>query len=346
MEQTIHTNKLSYYFTLLKQAINGHEMDYTTGSLRKAVLMLAIPMMLEMCMESVFAVVDLYFVGHLKDASHAIQTVGLTESVLTIIYSLAIGMRRLSIIDIEGGHQPMFNEDGTVGVILNGEIYNFQELQQQLKDRGHTFHTRSDSEVIAHAYEEWGAGCVERLQGMFALAVWNGRGARQSAISNQQSATVRSLVEDSTLFLARDRLGIKPLYYTAISNQQSAISRFVFASEVRTLLASGVVPRKLSRAAVESYLLFGSVSEPMTLVEGIYSLPPGHHLTVAVGAPPGSLNVQRYWNIADEPARNGHANENDIKTAAKRVRNLLEQSVRSHLIADVPVPLLPFSTNA
>jgi putative MATE family efflux protein len=92
MEQAIHTNKLSYYFTLLKQAINGHEMDYTTGSLRKAVLMLAIPMMLEMCMESVFAVVDLYFVGHLKDASHAIQTVGLTESVLTIIYSLAIGM--------------------------------------------------------------------------------------------------------------------------------------------------------------------------------------------------------------------------------------------------------------
>ena len=221
-------------------------------------------------------------------------------------------------------------------------------MQQQLKDRGHTFRTRSDSEVIAHAYEEWGADCVTRFQGMFALAVWDGRGARQSAISNQQSATVRSLGEDGTLFLARDRLGIKPLYYTAISG-------FVFASEVRTLLASGVVPRKLSRAAVESYLLFGSVSEPMTLVEGIYSLPPGHHMTVAVGAPPGSLNVQRYWNIAksgrgDAETRRtgdgqsgngnsstGHSSKADSTHAAKRVRNLLEQSVRSHLIADVPV---------
>jgi asparagine synthase (glutamine-hydrolysing) len=139
------------------------------------------------------------------------------------------------------------------------------------------------------------------------------------------------------LFRARDRLGIKPLYYAAINNQQSAISKFLFASEVRTLLASGVVPRKLSRAAVESYLLFGSVSEPMTLIEGILSLPPGHHLAVALDSGPASLNIQKYWSISDQPALNGHAGKTTLKTAATRVRSLLEESVRSHLIADVPV---------
>jgi asparagine synthase (glutamine-hydrolysing) len=266
---------------------------------------------------------------------------------------LALGMRRLSIIDIEGGHQPIFNEDGKVGVILNGEIYNFQELQQQLKDRGHTFRTRSDSEVIAHAYEEWGAGCVERLQGMFALAVYDGRKSSEFRVP---SSELNANGAEGTLFLARDRLGIKPLYYTAISNQQSADSQtdaaqtnskletrnsklktFLFASEVRTLLASGVVPRKLSRAAVESYLLFGSVSEPMTLVEGILSLPPGHTLTISLGSNASAAKVERYWQIADKPASNGFKEPTNIKSAATRVRTLLEQSVRGHLIADVPV---------
>ncbi len=150
---------------------------------------------------------------------------------------LAIGMRRLSIIDLEGGHQPIFNADGRVGAVLNGEIYNFRELRKQLEDRGHIFHTRSDSEVVAHAYEEWGAACVERFHGMFALAVYDRR-YRQGREGNGK------------LFLARDRLGIKPLYYTAVSNQQIGISEsFIFASEVRTLLASGLIPRRLSRAA-------------------------------------------------------------------------------------------------
>ena len=273
---------------------------------------------------------------------------------------LSLGMRRLSIIDVEGGHQPIFNEDGTIGVVLNGEIYNFQELQQQLKDRGHTFRTRSDSEVIAHAYEEWGADCVERFEGMFALAVWDGREKGEEGKG-----------EGVKLFLARDRLGIKPLYYYAesakfrvsssefrvktetinsapetsaleseLETRNSKLETFLFASEVRTLLASGVVPRKLSREAVESYLLFGSVSEPLTLIEGIVSLPPGHRMTIELGSTPGSANIQRYWSIAREPQSNGHATEiveTDIKTAAKRVRTLLEQSVRKHLIADVPV---------
>jgi asparagine synthase (glutamine-hydrolysing) len=251
--------------------------------------------------------------------------------------SLSLGMRRLSIIDIEGGHQPMFNEDGTVGVVLNGEIYNFQELQQQLKDRGHTFRTRADSEVVAHAYEEWGTECVERFQGMFAIAVYDGRKSSEFRVS---SSELGSGVEGGTLFLARDRLGIKPLYYSAISDQQSAVSQFVFASEVRTLLASGLVPRKLSRDAVESYLLFGSVSEPMTLVEGVYSLPPGHRMTVQLNGSSQAIRAERYWDIAKpasasiHPAPNG---ETTSETAAKQVRTLLEESVRKHLIADVPV---------
>ena len=294
--------------------------------------------------------------------------------------SLSIGMRRLSIIDLEGGHQPIFNEDGMVGAVLNGEIYNFQELRKQLEDRGHTFRTRSDSEVVAHAYEEWGADCVERLQGMFALAVWDGRRAK----GKEQSGT---------LFLARDRLGIKPLYYFASkvqspksnvwsseehsssdSNQPADVGcwtldvgqKFVFASEVRTLLASGVVPRQLSRSALESYLLFGSVGEPMTLVEGILSLPPGHRMTINLDASSQKLQPESYWNIAQtgsgdaetrrwgdgEKGRrgdaetwrratnasgNGHITSVDAKAAAQHVRGLLEESVRKHLIADVPV---------
>ena len=267
---------------------------------------------------------------------------------------LSLGMRRLSIIDVAGGHQTIFNEDGTIGVVLNGEIYNFQELQQQLKDRGHTFRTRSDSEVIAHAYEEWGASCVERFQGMFALAIWDEREKGEEGGKGEEGKGERV-----KLFLARDRLGIKPLYYYAekfqvpgsrfqVKSETTSepetcslkLETFLFASEVRTLLASGLVPRVLSRDAVESYLLFGSVSEPLTLIEGIVSLPPGHRMTIELGAERGSVNIERYWSIAHEPARNGHATETretDIKTAAKHVRTLLEQSVRKHLIADVPV---------
>ena len=230
----------------------------------------------------------------------------------------SLGMRRLSIIDLEGGHQPIFNEDGSVGVVLNGEIYNFQTLQSELKTLGHTFRTRSDSEVIAHAYDEWGPDCVKRLQGMFAFVVWDKK--------------------RETLFITRDRLGIKPLYYAVVSGQQSANSQpFVFASEVRTLLASGLVPRKLSAAALESYLLFGSLSEPMTLVEGVLSLPPGHTLTIETGQPKASLNIECYWNITDRP--NTHSKNGDTAQTepAARVRELLAESVRLHLIADVPV---------
>ena len=262
---------------------------------------------------------------------------------------LALGMRRLSIIDLEGGHQPIFNEDGTVGAVLNGEIYNFKELQKQLADRGHNFRTRSDSEVVAHAYEEWGADCVEHFQGMFALAVYDRRARRGRGLENAGAGARATSEDGGTLFLARDRLGIKPLYYySAISNQQAAVSQtFLFASEVRTLLASGIVPRRLSRDALESYLLFGSVSEPMTLVEGVFSLPPGHRMTIQIssslGAPAPELGPESYWNVATQVAnntevsRNGGGKKIDTTAATARVRSLLEESVRKHLIADVPV---------
>ncbi|HUS10210.1 MAG TPA: asparagine synthase-related protein, partial [Pyrinomonadaceae bacterium] len=289
---------------------------------------------------------------------------------------LSIGMRRLSIIDIDGGHQPVFNDAGTVSVVLNGEIYNFQELRQQLADRGHTFHTRSDSEVALHAYEEWGSDCVERFQGMFALAVWDTRGVWETGEKG---------IKAGKLFLARDRLGIKPLYYFArpfqvrsfrfevkpeleprtlkpgiqsceLETQKSELETFLFGSEVRTLLASGLVPKVLSRGAVESYLLYGSVSEPLTLIEGILSLPPGHRMIIDVEpGGGGSMKIERYWNIgragraevssfqfrvsSSEQARlnNGYSNGGDSGQAAKQVRVLLEHSVRQHLIADVPV---------
>lgn len=237
---------------------------------------------------------------------------------------VAFGMRRLSIIDIEGGHQPIFNEDGSVAVLLNGEIYNYRELRDELWHLGHTFRTRADSEVVAHAYEEWGAECVQRLQGMFALAVFDCR--------------YDFAGEQGSLFLARDRLGIKPLYYYQGTNSQQTCdqTQIIFASEVRTLLASNAIPRRLSRSAIESFLLFGSVSEPETLVEGIYSLPPGHRMTIRIGAGVTTRQPECYWNLGLAAAGNGDPQLSANQTKA-RVRELLEASVKRHLIADVPV---------
>ncbi|HWN11873.1 MAG TPA: asparagine synthase (glutamine-hydrolyzing) [Pyrinomonadaceae bacterium] len=277
---------------------------------------------------------------------------------------LALGMRRLSIIDVEGGHQPVFNEDGKVAAVLNGEIYNFLELRDELAALGHVFKTRSDSEVVAHAYEEWGPACVNRLQGMFAFAIYDrrmktqqsaGESATPAGLPRRGPRGARGPSEEGVLFLGRDRLGIKPLYYASVSNQPSAVSKFIFASEVRTLLASGIVKRRLSRAALESFLMFGSVSEPMTLVEGVFSLPPGHTLSVDVGKQE-PLKVKAYWNVGDRvneisarrqnagsresgngKSTNGHSEQGDNEATVARVRTLLEESVRSHLIADVPV---------
>jgi asparagine synthase (glutamine-hydrolysing) len=229
-----------------------------------------------------------------------------------------LGMRRLSIIDLPGGGQPVWNEDGARAVIYNGEVYNFAELRAELEGLGHQFRTRSDTEVVVHAYEAWGADCVRRFRGMFAFAVAELPAGRDGAVAR--------------VFLARDRFGIKPLYYA------HAGGAFVFASEVRALLASGLVPRQISAGAVASYVLFGSVGEPMSLVEGVMSLPAGHRMTVAATRPATVIGPEAYWGA--ESIRNASESEGSRDAAgpvATKVRALLEDSVRTHLIADVPI---------
>ena len=197
------------------------------------------------------------------------------EGVL-LVPPVAAGMRRLAIIDLPGGSQPIWNETQTLATVFNGEIYNFRELRKELEDAGHRFRTRSDTEVIVHAYEEWGERCVQRLRGMFGFAM----------VEMPQGPAGRA----SHVFLARDRLGIKPLYYALVDR------KLFFASEVRALLASGNVPARLALGTIPAYLLFGSVCDPGTLVEGVASLPPGHSLRIALDELPRSVAPNSYWD--------------------------------------------------
>jgi asparagine synthase (glutamine-hydrolysing) len=231
---------------------------------------------------------------------------------------LALGMRRLSIIDIAGGHQPVWNETRDVAVIFNGELYNYRELREQLALCGHRFATQSDTEILVHAWEEWGEDSLNELQGMFAFALLDLR---------ERYATA------PILFLARDPLGIKPLYYTQTTDG------FAFASEVRALLASGAVPRQLSQDALTSYLLFGSVSEPVTLLEGVFSLPPGHRMLLHVPDRRRTPRARPWWDPSQSPAARDTRKPRELASAARGLRTLLEDAVRRHLIADVPVGL-------
>jgi asparagine synthase (glutamine-hydrolysing) len=218
---------------------------------------------------------------------------------------VGLGHRRLSIIDLSGGRQPLFNEDETVVVVYNGEIYNFQDLARELMARGHHFRTHSDTEVIVHAWEEWGAGCVERFRGMFAFALWD---------RNRQ-----------TLFLARDRLGIKPLHYAWLAD-----GSLIFGSELKALKAHPDLPRALAPEAVEEYFAFGYVPEPRTIYAGVHKLPAGHHLTVRRG---GARNQpQQYWDVpfAIDPRI-------DAATAGDELIERLREAVRLRLIAEVPL---------
>ncbi len=227
----------------------------------------------------------------------------------------ARGMQRLSIIDLPGGQQPIWNENSTLALVFNGEIYNFRELRRSLESSGHVFRTQSDTEVIVHAYETWGEDCPRHLRGMFAFAILE--------MSEGKAGHPRRV------FLARDRLGIKPLYYATAEN------KFFFASEVRALLASNCIARGLSTEALSSYLLFGSVGEPMTLVDGVYSLPPGHCGYVSCNEPSASFRPHAYWSAAE--ATHSDAPETTEASPVARVRAALEDSVRCHLLADVPL---------
>jgi asparagine synthase (glutamine-hydrolysing) len=230
----------------------------------------------------------------------------------------ALGMRRLSIIDLPGGHQPVWNEKRDVAVVFNGEIYNYQQVRERLKLAGHQFTTQSDTEVLVHGWEEWGEDVLNELRGMFSFALLDLR---------KRYATV------PVLFLARDPLGIKPLYYT-----QTDIG-FAFASELRALLKCAGVKKKLSEDALTSYLLFGGVSEPVTIIEEVFSLPPGHRLLLHIPERRRSPRARPWWDPTSSAAARDSRRPRSFGAAAARLRTLLEDAVKAHLIADVPVGL-------
>jgi len=212
---------------------------------------------------------------------------------------------RLSIIDLAGGHQPMSDESGRYHVIFNGEIYNYRELRGELIAQGHQFRTHSDTEVIVHLYEEMGERCPEKLIGMFAFAIWD--------------SVAR------TLFLARDRLGIKPLFYA-----EAPGARLLFASELKAILAHGGVARELDPEGLDQYLTFMYVPAPRTIVRGVRKLPPGHTLTVR----DGHCAIRRYWELPSaKPIRTGRP----FPVEASELSALLEEAVRCRLISDVPL---------
>src|ERR1700731_56264 len=231
---------------------------------------------------------------------------------------LALGMRRLSIIDLPGGHQPIWNETRDVAGIFNGELYNYRKLRETLLLCGHRFSTQSDTEVLVHAWEEWGEDCLVELRGMFAFALLDLR-RRHAAVP--------------VLFLAPDPLGIKPLYYTQTSDG------FAFASEVRALLASGLCPKQISEDALTAYLLFGSVSEPVTLLEGVFSLPPGHKMMTYIPERRRVPRARPWYDAAHSSAARDPNRPREFYGAARLLRPLLKDAVEAHLIADVPVGL-------
>ena len=216
--------------------------------------------------------------------------------------NVGLGHRRLSIIDLGGGHQPIFNEEGSAVIVFNGEVYNYADLTEELVAQGHDFRTRSDTECILHSYEQHGDRCVDKLRGMFTFAIWDRRQKR--------------------LFLARDRLGIKPLYY------YRSEKFFAFASEIKALLEIPSVRRELDPESLDLYLSLRYVPGPRTMFKGIYKLEPGHLLTLE----DRRVRIQKYWDLPT-----GRPQECSLQDAVAEFTELLEESVRLRLIAEVPL---------
>lgn len=213
---------------------------------------------------------------------------------------ISFGHRRLSIIDLSpAGKQPMSNEDNTIWITFNGEIYNFQELRKELEKQGHSFSSNTDTETIIHGYEEWGEKILQKLNGMFAFALWDSK--------------------TETLFLARDRLGVKPLYYYWNGD------KFLFASEIKALLADQTIPRTLNHKAMKNYLNLRYIPGDETLFQEIKIFPPGHLITLHKK----TLSLQKYWDLSPQ--------QNEKISTAMDIRDRLQESVRKRLIADVPV---------
>ncbi len=219
---------------------------------------------------------------------------------------IGLGVRRLSIIDLETGDQPIANEDGSCWVVCNGEIYNYIELRGHLERAGHRFRTHSDTEVIIHLYEEYGEACLEHLRGMFAIAIWDG--IRQQ------------------LLLARDRLGIKPLYYAETNGPG-----LLFGSEIKAILASGQIDREVDACSVKNLLLFGFVLSPATMFPAVKRLAPGHFLVYRLGR----VSIRQYWEL--NFPRSGEYESRPVDEWSERLREKLVEVIRIHLRSDVPV---------
>src|SRR5262245_62699547 len=224
--------------------------------------------------------------------------------------SAAMGMRRVAIIDLGTGRQPISNEDGSIWIVFNGEIYNYRELRELLLARGHKLRTRTDTETIAHLYEDEGERCVERLRGMFAFAIWDRLERR--------------------LFLARDRVGKKPLHYALAGRT------LVFGSEIKSLLQHPGVKREVNMRAISDFLSFGYVPDPATAFDGVHKLPPGHTLTFKDGL----ISARRYWDFdytGDSGEGEGREPESREEEYVERLRELIAESVRLRLESEVPL---------
>lgn len=241
----------------------------------------------------------------LQRMNHALYHRGPDEGGLHVEPGVGFGHRRLSIIDLSGGQQPLFNEDGSVVVVFNGEIYNFKELFLELRAAGHRFRTHCDTEVIVHAWEEWGEACVDRFRGMFAIALWD---------RNQR-----------TLFLARDRLGVKPLYYAVLANGE-----LIFGSELKALLVHPKLERRINEQAVEDYLALGYVADPKCIYSSVSKLPPGHIMVIKAGQ--SVFRPKQYWDVPFTV--NASLSE---QKAIEELHAHLEDAVRIRMVAEVPL---------
>lgn len=239
--------------------------------------------------------------GVLKRMCDVIEHRGPDDEGQTVLGPCGLGMRRLSIIDLSTGHQPLSNEDGTVWIVFNGEIYNFQELRPKLEALGHRFRTNTDTEVIVHGYEEWGEAICEKLNGMFGFAIWD---------SNKKK-----------LFIARDRLGIKPLYYYQDEE------KFLFGSELKSILTVPNVRKNLDLNALNNFLTFEYIPAPKSIFQDVRKLEPGHFLTVESG----KMCIAPYWILE---AKEERISEND---AMDRLSELVTDSVKLRMISDVPL---------
>lgn len=218
---------------------------------------------------------------------------------------VGLGIRRLKIIDLKTGGQPIFNEDKSIVVVYNGEIYNFPKLREDLEKRGHKFYTKTDTEIIVHLYEDYGNECVKYMQGMFAFALWDSKNQR--------------------LLIARDQIGIKPLYYSEINGS------LLFASELKAILQSNDVKREIDFSALDLYLTYLYIPAPYTIFKNIYKLLPGHYLL----REKGKIRVEKYWDLRIQTPETGRII--DERPYIEELQKLLKETVKSHLISDVPL---------